>query len=399
MSKIENIRTTLLSADYGDEKHPEILECFPNGPKRTIGLVEVTLENGVKGYGEGYLGVFAPKVFKSIVELCAPYLIGKDGFDILRRYKDLCSVCDYWSLQGAARHTTSAIEIALVDAKSKTQKCPAYKLFGNSSKKHIEVYGSGGICDTKEHFIEELELLKSLEIKKYKIRSVPSDIYKTVWVLKEARKYDIDVGIDMCQNLADPPISADDVISYINSVKKITKENILFLEEAVGPMDINGFKKLKETLKIAICGGEVITTPLEMIQRLNLDIYNFVQPDASVIGGMHAVKEVFEHAKTKNIIPVVHAWGGPVAIMANYHVAFGCNGNLVEFPMIPYKLEPIMFGEQRVIKNGYLLRSEISGIGITMNDKIEKEFSFDEKAVYSCVTADRGQPNDAYWKE
>ena len=110
MSKIENIRTILLSADYGDEKHPEILECFPNGPKRTIGLVEVTLENGVKGYGEGYLGVFAPHVFKSIVELCAPYLLGKDGFDILRRYKDLCSVCDYWSLQGAARHTTSAIE-------------------------------------------------------------------------------------------------------------------------------------------------------------------------------------------------------------------------------------------------------------------------------------------------
>lgn len=399
MNKIENIRTILLSANYGDEKHPEILECFPNGPKRTIGLVEVTLENGVKGYGEGYLGVFAPKVFKSIVELCAPYLIGKDGFDILRRYKDLCSVCDYWSLQGAARHTTSAIEIALVDAKSKTQKCPAYKLFGNSSKKHIEVYGSGGICDTKEHFIEELELLKSLEIKKYKIRSVPNDIYKTAWVLKEARKYGIDVGIDMCQNLADPPISADAVISYINSVKKITKENILFLEEAVGPMDINGFKKLKETLKIAICGGEVITTPLEMIQRLNLDIYNFVQPDASVIGGMHAVKEVFEHAKTRNMIPVVHAWGGPVAIMANYHVAFGCNGDLVEFPMIPYKLEPIMFGEQRVIKNGYLLRSEISGIGITMNDKIEKDFSFDEKAVYSCVTLDRGQPNDDYWKE
>ena len=80
-------------------------------------------------------------------------------------------------------------------------------------------------------------------------------------------------------------------------------------------------------------------------------------------------------------------------------VAFGCNGDLVEYPMIPYKLEPIMFGEQRVIKNGYLLRSEISGIGITMNDKIENEFSFDEMAVYSCVTLDRGQPNDDYWKE
>ncbi|MDA9084958.1 mandelate racemase/muconate lactonizing enzyme family protein, partial [Candidatus Pelagibacter sp.] len=384
MSKIENIRTILLSAEYGNEKHPEILECFPNGPKRTIGLVEVTLENGVKGYGEGYLGVFAPKVFKSIVELCAPYLIGKNGFDILRRYKDLCSVCDYWSLQGAARHTTSAIETALVDAKSKTQKCPAYKLFGNSLKENIEVYGSGGICDTKEHFIEELELLKSLGIKKYKIRAVPSDINRTVWVLNEARKYDVDVGIDMCQNLADPPINADDVINYINYVKNISKEKILFLEEAVGPMDIKGFKKLKETLNIDICGGEVITTPLEMIERINLDIYNFVQPDASVIGGMYAVKEVFDYAKTKKITPVVHAWGGPIAIMANYHVAFGCNGNLVEFPMIPYKLEPIMFGDQRIIKNGKLLRPEISGIGIAMNDKIEKDFSFDKEAVYSC---------------
>ncbi len=399
MSKIENIRTILLSAEYGDEKHPEILECFPNGPKRTIGLVEVTLENGVQGYGEGYLGVFAPQVFKSIVELCAPYIIGKDGFDILRRYKDLCSVCDYWSLQGAARHTTSAIETALVDAKSKTQKCPAYRLFGKSLKENIEVYGSGGICDTKEHFIEELELLKTLGIKKYKIRAVPSDVNRTAWILKEARKYDVDVGIDMCQNLADPPINSNDVISYINNVKNISREKILFLEEAVGPMDIKGFKKLKETLDIDICGGEVITTPLEMIQRINLDIYNFVQPDASVIGGMYAVKEVFEHAKTKKITPVVHAWGGPVAIMANYHVAFGCNGNLVEFPMIPFKLEPIMFGDQRVIKEGKLLRPENSGIGITMNDKIEKDFSFDEEAVYSCVVVDRGQPNDDYWKE
>ena len=399
MSKIENIRSILLSAEYGDEKHPEILECFPNGPKRTIGLVEVTLENGVKGYGEGYLGVFAPQVFKSIVELCAPYLLGKDGFDILRRYKDLCSVCDYWSLQGAARHTTSAIETALVDAKSKTQKCPAYKLFGNSLKENIKVYGSGGICDTKEHFIEELELLKKLGIKKYKIRAVPSDINKTAWILKEARKYEIDIGIDMCQNLADPPIDADDVINYIKYVKDISKEKILFLEEAVGPMDIKGFKKLKETLNIDICGGEVITTPLEMIERIKLDIYNFVQPDASVIGGMYAVKEVFDYAKTKKITPVVHAWGGPIAIMANYHVAFGCNGNLVEFPMIPYKLEPIMFGDQRIIKNGKLLRPEISGIGITMNDKIEKDFSFDKEAVYSCVVVDRGQPNDDYWKE
>ena len=58
---VEAIRTILLSANYGHEDHPEILECFPNGPKRTIGLVEVTLSDGTKGYGEGYLGVLRQK--------------------------------------------------------------------------------------------------------------------------------------------------------------------------------------------------------------------------------------------------------------------------------------------------------------------------------------------------
>jgi len=111
---------------------------------------------------------------------------------------------------------------------------------------------------------------------------------------------------------------------------------------------------------------------------------------------MYAVKEIFQYTKTK---PVVHAWGGPVAIMANYHVAFGCNGSLVEYPMIPYKLEPLMFNDQRNIKNGNLLRPENPGIGITMNNEIEKDYPFDEKAVYSCVVVDRGQPNDDYWKE
>ena len=397
-NQIEEIRTILLSAKYGHEKHPEILECFPNGPRRTIGLVEVTLRDGTKGYGEGYLGVFAPKVFESIVDLCKPYLLGKDAMDIKRRYLDLCSVCDYWSLQGAARHTTSAIEIALIDAKSKSLEVPAYKMFGDNFNDKVEVYGSGGICDSKEHFIEELDYLKSLGIKKYKIRSTEKDILRTAWILQEANKYKIEIGIDMCQNLTDPPLSAQEVISFINDVRKISSENILFLEEAVGPTDIKGFKKLKENFDIKICGGEIITTQEEMISRINLGTYDFVQPDASVIGGIQSVLEIFNHAKSKGVDTVVHAWGGPVAIMANYHACFAAGGKLVELPMIPYDLEPDLFTDQRKIVDGCLIRPKKPGIGITMNDNIEKKYKFDESAVYSCVVVDRGQPNDDYWK-
>ena len=69
MPKIAKIRTVLLSSPYADPDDPEIKECFPNGAKRTIGMVEIKLDNGVTGIGEGYLAVFAPLVFKSIVDL------------------------------------------------------------------------------------------------------------------------------------------------------------------------------------------------------------------------------------------------------------------------------------------------------------------------------------------
>ena len=54
-----------------------VVQSFPNGPKRTIGMVEITLSNGVTGLGEGYMAVFAPLVFKSIVELCKPNIMEK----------------------------------------------------------------------------------------------------------------------------------------------------------------------------------------------------------------------------------------------------------------------------------------------------------------------------------
>ena len=165
MSKVTGVRCVLLSSPYATEDDPEIKECFPNGPKRTVGMVEITLANGQKGLGEGYLAVFAPLVFESIVDLCRPLIVGKDGFDIERRVRDLRSLCDYWSLQGAARHVISAFEIALQDAKAKSFGVPVYELIGGAKSEFIPVYGSGGCCDAKEQFLREFALLNQWDSK------------------------------------------------------------------------------------------------------------------------------------------------------------------------------------------------------------------------------------------
>ena len=95
MSKITRVRPVLLTAPYTDPKRSvEGLLCLPTG-YRTTGLVEITLDNGVVGLGEGYLAVFAQKVFREIVEIVAPMLIGKDPRDFEKVMGELLLTTGY----------------------------------------------------------------------------------------------------------------------------------------------------------------------------------------------------------------------------------------------------------------------------------------------------------------
>jgi L-alanine-DL-glutamate epimerase-like enolase superfamily enzyme len=398
MAKIRSVRSVLLSSPYADPDDPEIKECFPNGAKRTIGMVEVTLENGVTGLGEGYLAVFAPLVFTAIVDLCRLQVLGLDGFDIAGAVRRLRSLCDYWSLQGAARHVISAFEIALQDAKAKSLGIPVYELLGGAKTDSIEIYGSGGCCDAKEQFLRELDLLGSKGIGLYKIRSVKRDVFRTAWALDEAAKRGVKVGVDMCQNLADPPQAVDEVVGFVDAVRRLTPQRMIFLEEAIGPDEPAGFKELRGRIDVPVYGGEIITTPKEMIARMRDGVYDAVQPDASVIGGISAVMQIFEAGKRYDTGVVVHAWGGAAAIMASYHAAFAAGGTLVEFPMLAFPLGAEMIGDQVRIEAGRLRRPSAPGLGLTLTPEMEARYPFDESAVYCCVLNDWGPPPDDYWK-
>ncbi|MDF0597647.1 mandelate racemase/muconate lactonizing enzyme family protein [Psychromarinibacter halotolerans] len=397
MPAITKVRTVLLSTPYADADDPEIKESFPNGPKRTIGMVELTLDDGTTGIGEGYLAVFAPMVFKSIVDLLDPYLVGKDAFDIPRRIADMRSVCDYWSLQGAARHVISAVEIALWDAMGKVKGQPVHALLGTAKDDSLQIYGSGGCCDNKDAFVREMELLNGKGIELYKIRSVKQDLKRTAWVLEEAAARGIKVGVDMCQNLADPPQSVDDAAGFIEGVAALTDVPMIFVEEALGPDAPENFRALRDRIDVPVYGGEIITTPKEMIERLQAGCYDGVQPDASVIGGISAVMDIFAAAKPENVRVIVHAWGGPAAIMASYHAAFAGHGDLVEWPMLYHPLTDDMIGDRAPIVAGRLTRPDSPGIGVELTPEIEARYPFDPSAVYSCMLAEYGPPPESYW--
>ncbi|MGV8095443.1 MAG: enolase C-terminal domain-like protein [Mangrovibacterium sp.] len=58
-----------------------------------------------------------------------------------------------------------------------------------------------------------------------------------------------------------------------------------------------------------------------------------LNPDATVVGGIKSVIEIFKKANMFNTDVYVHCWGGPVCMAANYHAALAAGGNIAEWPI------------------------------------------------------------------
>ena len=129
-------------------------------------------------------------------------------------------------------------------------------------------------------------------------------------MLNRAAKQGISIGIDMAQNLAIPSQTVSEVVEFVEAVHSQTPARIAFLEEVLGVMDLESYPLLRQKLSIKVCGGEIVTNAAELCDRVRHHLYDFVQPDATVIGGILQTLEVFAACQQYGSIAVVHAWGG-----------------------------------------------------------------------------------------
>lgn len=376
--KIKKVETILLSAPYASPDNMEVQLHLPHG-YRSCGMVRITLENGLTGLGEGYLAVFAPLVFKEIVTLAIPYLEGRYIEDHKQIIHDLEVVTGYWSRQGAARHVVSAIDIALYDLLAQIEEKPLYKYLNPNASGKLELYASGGDSRDEEGMAREINEVSKLGISTFKIRARKEQADKANQSIKQAKEKGIRIAIDMTQNLMVPGQTVDDVICFLDSLTDIP----VFIEEPLGPSRISDYPLLREKAGCKIAGGEIITHTDEMINNIQNGYYDIAQPDATVIGGISALKEIFKMAKQTDIY--VHCWGGAVGMNANYHAAAAFGGQLVEWPLPYFPIRTALNIEPYKIIDGILHLSDASGLGITLTENMIKEFSFSPNAVYHCL--------------
>jgi L-alanine-DL-glutamate epimerase-like enolase superfamily enzyme len=398
MSKITAIRPVLLSAPYAEKGKNLEVDLHLQSGYRTTGLVEITLDDGTKGLGEGYLAVFAPHVFTSIVELITPHIVGRDIMDTKPILRDLSIITGYWSQQGAARHVCSAFEIALNDCKARVLGIPVYKLLGASHNRPIQLYGSGGDSPIPEFMSREFELLQNLGISHFKIRARNHQVKKAVWCLERGAQLAIEIAVDMTQNLTNPGLHFEEVLTFQNSISNASGGKLFFFEEVLGTQNSQQYPLLRKSSSFKIAGGEIVTTPDELIDRIENGWYDIAQPDATVIGGQDALLKIFKAGRKHDTDVMVHCWCGPVGMMANYHAALAGGGTMAEWPLPEYSLRDALMEQPWNIKEGRLHLPDTPGLGVVLSEENENRYKFREDAIYSCLVDPSVIPGDEVWK-
>ena len=268
LGRVSALRPVLLSAPYGPaEGNLEVALHLPSG-LRTTGLVEVMTDGGLVGLGEGYLAVFAPRVFVAIAELLAPLVVGRDLADLPAIVRDLEMASGYWSAEGAARHVLSAIEIGLQDARAQALGLPLWRALGGTEARALPVYASGGDARDPAHMAEEIAAVAAVGARLFKIRARPGQAAKAIWCARAAAAEGIAIAVDMTQNLASPSVMPSAVAAFLDAHRDAGVAPPAFLEEIQGPEDIDRLPALRRSLGVPVAGGEIVTTPAELARRI-----------------------------------------------------------------------------------------------------------------------------------
>ena len=314
--------------------------------RRDVGLVKLTSDDGVVGWGEGLSGPSARLVHEGF----APLLLGADPMQRnglwQRMFQTLYNGNDAVGIGGSAM---SAVDIALWDIAGKASGLPVSALLGGRVRERIAVYATGlyyseeGVAAASnrgpypQRLLDEARMYVELGFAGMKTKvgglSLAEDV-RRVAAIREAIGPDVFLMVDANQ--------AYNATTAMRIGRELVALDIFWFEEPVNARDVEGYLQVKRALPMAIAGGENLRTRYEFKDYIGRRAVDIVQPDVMNVGGITEMHRVASMANAFGILCNPHVWGSPVMIAASLHVAAA----VPECPPArvprPYQQEPVM---------------------------------------------------------
>jgi L-alanine-DL-glutamate epimerase-like enolase superfamily enzyme len=334
-------------------------------------LVKVLTDKGITGIGASVCFGNGREVVTYINDVIKPYLIEVlvDPFNIGGFQRMLDWSAFMWN-------RSYAVEIALWDVIGKYLKQPIYRLLGACQDK-VKAYASLLIETPKKTVENVVERMKEGFLA-VKLRVRSQDLRKNLEVIKSVKdvvgdKIEIMVDANQAWNVYPPTTWSRQ--TALKMARELEKLDVIWLEEPLPKDDLEGLAKLSEKVDIPIAGGEFEYGIYRFRELLEKKVYDIIQPDVTLSGGILGVKKIATLAEAWNIMCIPHAWSIGIGFAASLQLIGSLpNCPYIEFPHAPprfsFAIRDVMLKEPIRAENGYVEIPKRPGLGIDLNEEV-----------------------------
>ena len=309
-------------------------------------------DEGITGVGESFRR--SPWVTKAAVEtIFKEILLNKDPLNYQEIWELLYNAASTCGPYGSLLTAISGIDTAIWDINLKKESLPLHKKLGKKVKNHIPIYASSMRRDMSPE--EEADRASSFYeegFKFYKMHSAyPEEIdsprdktLKTVEAIRKKLDKNIEIMVDVN--------GAYSVGKAIDIGHELEKFEVFQFEQPVHVTDLEGLKRVAETLSIPIASGECCYTVQDfknLIEKGNPDI---LQPDVIKTGGITEFKKIMSYLGKREIM--IH--NTQPLISTAIHLHFLSINNSIKFPL-EYNIEQNSLIDNPITKNSLNIKS------------------------------------------
>ena len=342
--------------------------------------VRVTCDDGTYGVGEGNFWSYADAT-EVIAHRMEDDIRGLDPRDVDRIWN--VAYRKYSFRSPAITAVLSAIDMALWDIKGKRLGAPVWDLLGGKVRDRVRAipllgsYGYSGPISSPESFAAAARMTKDDGFTALKMTPFPDNwgelshgelIRQNTAIVEAVREevgWDFDIGIEIHRNLFPG--------SSVVFAQQIEKFLPYFYEDPIAPDSVVSAGLVGDKVNIPLALGERNNTLWEFREYCALQGVSFIKPDIGLAGGFSHVKKIAAVAESFHIKVAPHHFLGPIANMANTHIATATpNWDVNEFAPEVGTFKADIVTNVVEVKDGHFIPPEEPGLGI---DIVEEEMA------------------------
>lgn len=350
--------------DRGSRIRVTALRAIPVGAK---GYVKIETNMGLTGWGE--INNMQTRIACDLAESLGEMIIGENPTRIEHHWQRLFRAHRNLRGGGLMVHSISGIDMALWDIAGKLHGVPVYRLLGGPTRDKVWMYPSP----------------KAVKISPGQGRDfagTPAEVEGLVQSVRQAReKVGHDGAVMFDAHSCLPPPIVKQFAGYLKS------DDLLFLEEAWVPGNIEVMRKLRADVPVPLATGERDRTIWEVREILEAQVIDILQPDCGHTGGISQLRKIAALAEAHYVPLAPHCTMSYLGLTASLHVAASIPFFLIHEGYEHVMPEGVARKTWTMDEEGYVSLPEGPGLGVEVDEEKAVEVGRDPERQFQWPNA------------